>query len=226
MCSHGAPKSLRRDVEARAREAQALPLDRLMLNELVARGFDDHRVAELAALDDGGRGRRGDDGVVGGARDGLVDTALDDDLRRDDIDGFADGVVDCLHLTSAERAVPERLWDGIRDIHAPEMRGELATSSTSVSAGLLRLRVGGPRLLRVSSDSSHEREQQLALEALEGFGARALAREMRDTLRELEIDVAHAAHEGQDGEYELDEPQPPDHLLEPSAELVEVRDIR
>jgi hypothetical protein len=134
-------------------------------------------------------------------------------------------VVDCLHLTSAERAVPERLWDGIRDIDAPEMRGELATSSTSVSAGL-RLRVGGPRLLRVSSDSSHEREQQLALEALEGFGARALAREMRDTLREFEIDVAHAAHEGEDSEYELDEPQPRDHLLEPSAELVEVRDIR
>jgi hypothetical protein len=47
-----APERLRRDRCAGAREACALPLDGKVLEELVADGFDDERVGELAALDD------------------------------------------------------------------------------------------------------------------------------------------------------------------------------
>ncbi len=52
----GAPEGLRRDGEASACEAQALSLNWLVLDELVGCGFDDQRIAELAALDDRGRG--------------------------------------------------------------------------------------------------------------------------------------------------------------------------
>ncbi len=48
-----AAERLRSDVDAGARAAQALPLDRLVLEVLVAGRLDDQRVAELAALDDG-----------------------------------------------------------------------------------------------------------------------------------------------------------------------------
>ncbi len=73
----------------------------LMLDELVAGGFDDQRIAELSALDDGRWRGSGDDGVVVGASDSLVDAALDEEARRDDVDGFADRVCDGLHLLAA-----------------------------------------------------------------------------------------------------------------------------
>src|ERR1041384_6262843 len=53
-----ARERLRRDVDPGAREAQALSLDGLMLDELIAGGLGDQRIAELAALNDGG-GRGG-----------------------------------------------------------------------------------------------------------------------------------------------------------------------
>ena len=49
---NGAPERLRSDIYAGAREARGLPLDGLMLNVLVAHGFDDESVGELSALDD------------------------------------------------------------------------------------------------------------------------------------------------------------------------------
>ena len=81
-----ASERLRRDVDAGAREARALPLDGLVLDVLVADRLDDERVAELAALDDLRRRRRRDDRVVVGARDGLVEALLDDDARGDHVE--------------------------------------------------------------------------------------------------------------------------------------------
>src|SRR6478609_10978100 len=62
-----------------------------MLDELVGCGFNDQRVTEFAALDDRGRGRSRNDGVVVWAGNGLIDAALDEEARRDDVDRFAHG---------------------------------------------------------------------------------------------------------------------------------------
>jgi hypothetical protein len=48
-------------------------------------------------------------------------------------------------------------------------------------------------------------------------------RELRD---ELGVEVAHAPDEREDGRDHLDEPQRGDHLLQPCADLLEVRGER
>ncbi len=49
---HAPSERLRRNLDAGAREARALPLDRQMLDELVAHGLDDQTVRELAVVGD------------------------------------------------------------------------------------------------------------------------------------------------------------------------------
>ncbi len=77
-------------------------------------------------------------------------------------------------------------------------RGE-RTASTTAPAPLLLLPVGSElsltALLYRSRNQTWQWQHELALEALERFGTRALAGEMRDAFGELEIDVAHARDE-------------------------------
>jgi hypothetical protein len=67
----------------------ALPLDGQVFDVLVTHGLDDQRVGELAALDDLRQRRRGDDRVVVGAGDRLVESLFDEDARRDDVEDQA-----------------------------------------------------------------------------------------------------------------------------------------
>jgi len=84
-----ASEGLRCDLDARARESRALPLDGQVLDVLVARCLDQQPVGELATLDDLRRGRGRYDGVVVGAGDRLVEALLDEDAGRDDVENEA-----------------------------------------------------------------------------------------------------------------------------------------
>src|SRR5260221_4289893 len=101
------------DLDSGTGEADALSLDRVVLDVLVAGRLDDERVAERSALDDRGRRRRRDDGVVGRACDGLVDAALDEEPCRHDIHALADRVGNGLQLLAAPWPAPEVVRAGM-----------------------------------------------------------------------------------------------------------------
>jgi hypothetical protein len=104
MSGDSAAQGLRSDLDPRPLKPQTLSLDGLVLEVLVARGFNDERVGELAALDDRRRWRCGDDGIVDGTGGSFVKAMLDDNLRGDDSDALANGVGDRLHLVATHRA--------------------------------------------------------------------------------------------------------------------------
>ncbi len=163
-------EGLRRDGEACTGETQALSLDRLMLDELVGCGFNDQRVTEFAALDDRRRGRSRNDGVVVWAGNGLIDAALDEEARRDDVDRFAHRVGDGLYLRTAVRADPQIVWDRVGYVHARHVgrkrAAPAATAPLFLIARRVRVRVG------VFSSRPATRSSPLA-------GARAGARAAR-----------------------------------------------
>ena len=109
----------------------------------------------------------------------------------------------------------------LNDLHAREMRRQRAAPVDDVPlrAGFVRLgfRLGG----RAASRQPRERQHELALEALERLGARALATQMRELLDQLGVDVAHPRDERQDRRDELDEAQRLDHPLQPRAHRLE-----
>ena len=123
-----ASERLRRDVDAGAREARALPLDGLVLDVLVADRFDDERVGELAALDDLRRRGRRDDRVVVGARDGLVEALFDEDARGDDVEHEAARVADGGHHRAALRADAQLGRHAIEHGHARQVRRRRAAA--------------------------------------------------------------------------------------------------
>ena len=223
------PEGLRRDGEARACEPQALSLDRLVLQELVGRGLDDQGIAQLAALNDRGRGRSGDDGVVVWAGNGFVDSALDEEARGNNVDCFAHRVRHGLHLRTAERADSQVIGDRVGYVHAGHVRGKRAAPTATAPLFLFARRVRFRARVFLCSrgrSQAHQREHELAPEPLECFGTRALARQMSHPLGELEIDRAHARDQRDHAGDQLDKLERGHLLLEPATELFEIRRVR
>ena len=138
-CGDASAERLWRDVDTGAHEARALSLDGLMLDVLVADGFDDESVRELSALDDLRRGRRGDDGVVVGARDGLVEALLDDDAGRDHIEDEAARVPDGGHRRAALRTDAQLRGHAVEHRHARQVRRRFGPPRVPSLSRLLRL---------------------------------------------------------------------------------------
>jgi hypothetical protein len=221
--AHAASESLRSDVDASAREAEAQPLDRLVLEKLVGDGLDDEGVAELSALDDG-RGRFcGDDGVVLRAGDGLIESLGDDYAGGDDVDDFAFRMSDRGHLGAAERADALLRRHRIDHGHALEVRGRRVASGV----GPLFLRLGGHvrSAAWFGRREAREGQDELMLEARERLRARTLSLQVSEALHELGIEITHPADECEDRDDDLHELHGRDHLFEPSAHLPEVRRV-
>jgi hypothetical protein len=111
------------------------------------------------------------------------------------------------------------------------MCGKLPSSTAPTGAALLlliarRLRSAGRCCRGGRRNQPRQGQHEQALEALERLRAWALASQLRHALAELQIDVAHAPDETDDRDYELDELHRREHLLEPLAQLVEVRNVR
>ena len=131
-----ASERLRRDVDAGAGEARALPLDGQVLDVLVAHRLDDQRVGELAALDDLRRRRRRDDRVVVGAGDRLVEPLFDEDACGDHVEHEAARVADGGHHRAALRADAQLRRDAIEHGHARQMRRRRAAPGMAPSTPL------------------------------------------------------------------------------------------
>jgi hypothetical protein len=220
----GAAERLRRDGHTGPLEACALPLDGLVLDVLVAEGLDDERVGELAPLDDLRRRRSRDDRVVLRARDGLVESLLDDDARGDHVESQATRMTDRGHLRAASRTAPQVRRHGVFDRDARQVCGRSVAPRGRPSRALLRLVVlalGG--FGRCRHDERDARQHQLPPEALERLRRRPSTAQMSDLPNELGVEVAHATDERDDGRDQFDEAQRGDHRLEPRPHLVEVR---
>lgn len=181
---------------------------------------------EHSAFDDRRGRRRGNDRVVVGACDGLVDALLDDDARRDHAEPLAGRVPDGRHFSAAARARAQLGRHRVGNGHALEMsRERTATSGLGAAATRFRvaLRICRRRPLR---DQAQQRQGQLALDPLKRLGTRTLTREVSETAGQLQVEIAHARDERHDSGDELDEPHRGDHLLEPCAKLVEVGHLR
>ena len=126
-----APERLRRDVDAAACEAAALPLDGLVLEVLVADRLDDERVAELAALDDLRRRLGRHDGVVVRAGDALVETLLDEER--------AGRTLRISHARGRRSSS--------REPHSGQMRCSGGTGLNTATRLQVRRRRGAPRVL-------------------------------------------------------------------------------
>jgi hypothetical protein len=69
-----------------------------------------------------------------GQDDGLVDTALDEEPGRNNVDGFAYRVRDGFHPRSAERAEPQAFWNGIGHVNAGQVCGEGPATTATTTA--------------------------------------------------------------------------------------------
>ena len=145
---------LRRHVDPGASEASALPLDGLMLDVLVAHSLDDQRVGELAALDDLRRRRRGNDRVVVGASDGLVEALFNEHVRRDHVENQAARVTDGGHHRAALRADAQLRGHAIEHGHARQVCGRRAPPG--VAPATLRPLGVGRRVVHGLRGGGHE----------------------------------------------------------------------
>ena len=229
--SDAAAERLRCDLDASALEAKTLPLDRLVLEVLVAERLDDEGVAELASRNElrGGLGR---DEVIAVRTSAALDLALPhEQLRGLEVEHVVLRERHRRHLDAAEWTEP-CLGRHARDVgDARQVRGEHAAPRMTATARTRRLlligrrddlgcgRRGGLRVLL-------ELQLKLPLEALERLRARALARQVRDALRQLRVEVAHPRDEREDGRDEPREAHRGHHVLEPDAHGVDVRCVR
>ncbi len=206
--SDASSECLRGDVDPRAREAGGLPLDRLVLQVLVADSFDDERVAEFAALDDlRGHGCR-DDRVVLGAGHGLVEAFLDHDARGDHIEQKTARVTHSGHLRAAAWTDAQLGRHPIEDLHALEAcRRRTASRMPPSPAFSFRLRRLAAGFRSGDRDPADQGKYELSLEALEGFRARARSAQVRQLPDELRVDPVHAREERDDRGDHLHEPQ-------------------
>lgn len=134
-----APERLRGNVHAGTLPAEALPLDGLVLEELVPQGLDDERGAEFSTLHQLRRRGGGDDGVIVRARDPLVEPLNDDDASRNHLEDFAHRVPDGLHLRAAPRADAQLGRDRVEHLNALQVRGKRGPSGVTALAARLRL---------------------------------------------------------------------------------------
>src|SRR5262249_30222627 len=144
-----------------------------------------------------------------------------------DVDRFARRVPDGLHLAAAQRTDAKSQRNRVGHLDARDPSGKLSAASTAVrplrSWWLLCFRCRSR--LGAGHDKSRQRQGELALETMESFGAWTFTCELRETLGQLQVDVAHASDEGHDGDDDLDKFHRREHLLEPLTKLVEVWNV-